>query len=74
MSKTLDKSPLNQELIIKAVQANGLSSKLTEMGLFPGKKVKILYKAPFGDPIAVDVEGYILSLRLREASCVELEE
>lgn len=44
------------------------------MGLYSGKTVKVLFKAPFGDPIAVDVDGYVLSMRLDEASLVELEE
>jgi Fe2+ transport system protein FeoA len=70
---TLNNIPLHQERIIHSIEANGLSPKLTEMGLYPGKKVKVLYRAPFGDPIAVELEGYVLSLRLTEASFVKLE-
>jgi len=35
--------------------------------------VKVLFKAPFGDPIAVDVDGYVLSLRKSEADLVQIE-
>ena len=52
---------------------NELTAKLTEMGLYEGRLLKILFKAPFQDPIAVDVGGYILSLRRDEASLVYVE-
>jgi Fe2+ transport system protein FeoA len=74
MALTLDQIAVHQIGTVKQIAANGLSSKLTEMGLYPGKQVKVLFRAPFGDPIAIDVEGYILSLRKREASFVELED
>lgn len=44
-----------------------------EMGLVEGKELKVLFRAPFGDPIAVDVDGYILSLRKNEAELVIVE-
>jgi Fe2+ transport system protein FeoA len=44
------------------------------MGLVVGKEICILFKAPFGDPIAIDVQGYVLSLRLDEAKLIEVEE
>ena len=43
-----------------------------EMGLLPGKSVRFNFKAPFGDPISVQVAGYQLSLRLDEAKLVEV--
>ena len=42
------------------------------MWLYPGKKVKLLFKAPLGDPIAIDVEGYTLGLRLEEAALIQV--
>jgi Fe2+ transport system protein FeoA len=50
-----------------------LYAKLIEMGLYKGKQVKVLFKAPFGDPIAIDIEGYVLSLRKDEADQVQIE-
>lgn len=40
------------------------------MGLVEGKQLQVLFRAPFGDPIAVDVDGYILSLRKDEAELI----
>jgi ferrous iron transport protein B len=47
-----------------------ITPRLTEMGLFKGKKVTVLFQAPFNGPIAVDVDGYVLSLRTEEADMV----
>ncbi len=44
------------------------------MGIMEGKQLKVLFRAPFGDPIAVDVGGYILSLRKDEAELIEVEQ
>lgn len=47
-----------------------MSLKLLEMGCTPGEKVVIDNIAPLGDPIAISVSGYMLSLRKAEASTV----
>jgi ferrous iron transport protein A len=51
---------------------SSLKPKLMEMGLVVGKKLKVLFKAPFGDPIAIDLGGYVLSLRLDEAKLINV--
>lgn len=55
---------------IDEIEQSPISAKLVEMGLYVGQHVKVLFKAPFGDPIAVSVGGYVLSLRLNEAMYV----
>jgi ferrous iron transport protein A len=47
-----------------------MSLKLLEMGCTPGEKVELVKIAPMGDPIAISVSGYLLSLRKAEASTV----
>lgn len=69
---TLDQLVVGEQAVIKAVNQNDISPKLMDMGLYPGKAIQMVFKAPFGDPLAVDVEGYTLSLRKKEASLVEL--
>ncbi|MFM2135503.1 MAG: hypothetical protein RL021_903 [Bacteroidota bacterium] len=49
-----------------------LSLKLLEMGFIPGETIEIIRTAPFGDPIAVGVSGYMLSLRKKEAESVRV--
>lgn len=58
---------------MQGLKTSGLSSKLLEMGLYEGKEVEVIFTAPFGDPIAVDLGGYVLSLRLDEARLVEIQ-
>jgi len=50
-----------------------ISLKLMEMGCLPGVTVLLNYKAPFGDPISIDVAGYNLSLRMAEATNILIE-
>ncbi len=49
-----------------------MSLKLLEMGCLPNTEVMLCGKAPLGDPICIEIEGYHLSLRLKEASTVLL--
>jgi ferrous iron transport protein A len=58
--------------IIKEFTDLEMSVKLMEMGCLPGETIRVDRIAPFGDPIAISVSGYQLSLRKREASTIEL--
>ncbi|MFB5945227.1 FeoA family protein [Albibacterium profundi] len=58
--------------IIKEITDLSLSIKLMEMGCLPGEPVLLERIAPLGDPIAIKVSGYQLSLRKSEASKVIL--
>ncbi|MEZ4805032.1 MAG: FeoA domain-containing protein [Bacteroidia bacterium] len=58
--------------IIKNVEVSDLQNKLIEMGCFEGNIIKRLYVAPLGDPIAFDINGYILGLRKDEAKLIEV--
>ncbi|OFZ52105.1 MAG: hypothetical protein A3D92_22905 [Bacteroidetes bacterium RIFCSPHIGHO2_02_FULL_44_7] len=62
-----------QLVVVHAIEASDLRVKLLEMGLVEGKQLRVLYRAPFGDPMAIDVEGYVLSLRKDEAVLVDVE-
>lgn len=47
--------------------------RLQEMGLVPGTEFRVLKVAPLGDPVEIEVRGYRLCLRKREAACLEFE-
>ena len=55
---------------IKSFATNEIVLKLMEMGCLPGEEVTLERIAPLGDPIAIAIEGYLLSLRKSEASTV----
>jgi Fe2+ transport system protein FeoA len=74
MSKSLSTIIPGTHVTIASIQDSALKPKLMEMGLVTGKEITVLFKAPFGDPIAVDVHGYILSLRLDEAALIQVDE
>ncbi len=40
------------------------------MGLLPGTELRVVRRAPLGDPIEIRLRGYSLSLRKSEASGV----
>ncbi|MFN8407651.1 MAG: FeoA family protein [Sphingobacteriaceae bacterium] len=50
-----------------------MSVKLMEMGCLPGEFIQVERIAPLGDPMAITVSGYQLSLRKREASTIILK-
>ncbi|HZY35428.1 MAG TPA: FeoA family protein [Mucilaginibacter sp.] len=59
--------------IIKEFTDLEMSVKLMEMGCLPGEKISVARVAPLGDPIAINVSGYQLSLRKFEASTIILK-
>jgi ferrous iron transport protein A len=63
---------IGQKVRIKGIKSSFLRPKLMEMGMLEGDLIQVLFKAPFGDPIAISVKGYTLSLRKDEAALVEV--
>lgn len=49
---------------------DALAGRLMEMGLTPGVVVELIGRAPWGDPLELQVRGYRLSLRRSEAERV----
>ncbi len=72
LMKTLDQLKPGEKAVIQNIKPSPLTIKLLEMGLLPGKEIKFNYQAPMGDPISVQISGYNLSLRIDEASQVEI--
>ncbi|MGE0756702.1 MAG: ferrous iron transport protein A [Pirellulaceae bacterium] len=56
--------------VLRVEGSDDISMRLMEMGLTPGVAVRMLGKAPLGDPLEVEVRGYRLSVRKSEASRV----
>ncbi len=69
----LSQLTIGKKGIIKEFTDLEMSVKLMEMGCLPGEEISIQRIAPLGDPIAVNVSGYQLSLRKREASTIILQ-
>lgn len=67
---TLASMKLGDRAIIDSFTDKEMSLKLLEMGCTPGEMVTVDNIAPMGDPIAIFISGYLLSLRKREAATV----
>jgi Fe2+ transport system protein FeoA len=73
MIKRLSEIPVGTTVVIKSFENNDIFLKLMEMGCVPGEIIKVEQVAPLGDPIAISVSGYNLSLRLNEAQNIFVE-
>lgn len=62
-----------QRVRITKVKKGDLRTKLMEMGCVPGTSLSLYFKAPLGDPLAFDLNGYYLSMRKTEAENIEVE-
>lgn len=51
----------------------GTARRLLEMGLLPGTSVRVVRRAPLGDPIELRLRNYSLSIRREEAALIEVE-
>jgi ferrous iron transport protein A len=71
---TLDDAHVGETVRVGDVAGEDrVAIRLLEMGLTPGAMVRILGRAPFGDPVELEVRGYRLSIRRAEAARVTLE-
>ena len=62
-----------EEAVITKVKGYGAFRKrITEMGFVPGVTVRVIKKAPLGDPIELELMGYRISLRRNEANLIEI--
>ena len=66
----LEKGQTRTVLSVRGEDA--VTRRLMEMGVIPGVSVRMVKAAPFGDPVEINVRGYSLALRRREAESVEL--
>ena len=72
--KTLNNLKPGQSGIVDRITAEGaLKRHFLDMGITKGVEVTMERVAPFGDPVAVRLRGYSLSLRRADAKKIVLE-
>jgi ferrous iron transport protein A len=54
-------------VVVGVRSLNATTLRLLEMGFVPGAEVRMVRKAPLGDPIEVEVVGTRVCLRARDA-------
>lgn len=70
----LDRLPVGEIGFVVAVEGDDpLAIRLLEMGLTPGTRVRVAGRAPFGDPLELELRSYRLSIRRSEAARVTVQ-
>ena len=59
--------------VIKVHGQGALKRRIMDMGVTKGVEIYVRKLAPLGDPIEINVRGYELSLRKKDASLIEVE-
>ena len=62
----------NSAVIASIPSGDTSMTRLRELGLLPGTTIKIIRRAPLGDPIEISVRGSLISLRANEAKLIEM--
>lgn len=72
-AKALDSVPVGSRVrVVDVAGSDPTAVRLLEMGLTPGVHVTLVGQAPFGDPLELELRGYRLSIRRREAALVSV--
>ncbi len=67
---TADTIQIGKPHKIHSIQNSDFTQRLIEMGCIKGTNITKLFQAPFGDPIAFQIDTYVLSLRVEEAKSI----
>ena len=70
---SLAQIPTGKRVIVSGIDNSHITTKLLELGFIVGTEVEVIFSAPFRDPIAVDLNGAVISLRLDEAALIHVE-
>ena len=70
---TLDKVKVGETVRILRVGGEGiLRKRIMEMGITKGSEIFVTNVAPLGDPMEIEIRGYILTIRKSDAEVVEV--
>jgi len=70
---SLDDVPVGSTVRVRDVAGgDAVAIRLLEMGVTPGVEIRLVGKAPFGDPLELELRGYRLSIRRQEAARVSI--
>ena len=64
MNISLDKLKVGQECQVIKIEIKDKEKKrhLLDMGVTKGTKIKVKRRAPMGDPLSIEIRGYILCI------------
>jgi ferrous iron transport protein A len=71
---SLRQMQVNQTGTIAGINARGeLGRRIRDMGLVPGKQIRVQGRAPLYDPVSLRIMGFTLTLRNNEADHILVE-
>lgn len=70
---TADSIRPNQSAEILDLDTGDTGQRLGEMGFWPGKSIQLLISAPFGDPLAFEIDNTVIALRKDEAKLIRVK-
>jgi ferrous iron transport protein A len=69
-----DLQPGDRAVVVDIDHDASIGRRLLSMGLMPGSHLRVLRRAPLGDPIMVELPGCVVCLRRRDAQSVTVED
>lgn len=66
-SVRLSQLPTGKKAVITSHDESDFQLTLMEMGCVPGEQIWVEMIAPLGDPLAIQIAGYYLSIRKKDA-------
>ena len=71
----LSEMKINKDAIILSINIpnSKVRRRLLEMGIIYGTTIKLMKKAPLGDPIGIYIRGYELCISKKDASYIFVE-
>ena len=73
MQQTLSNLKKGERALIKDVSSESIPLKLLEMGCLPGNSVELVQRAPFKDPLYLNINGSYLAIRKETAAHILIE-
>jgi len=71
--RCLDQLRPGEEARVDSVDApDGLAARLSDLGFCPGTPVRVVRRAPLGDPVLYELRGYRIALRRSEAGRIRV--
>ena len=52
--------------------SEAIPSRLEDLGFVPGTRLRVVRRAPFGDPIELEIRGYRLCLRAEQVETLRV--
>ena len=70
---TLKDAKVGTTVVVSKIEGDGAyKRRIMDMGITKGCEIFIRKVAPLGDPVEITVRGYELSLRKKDAQCIQL--